>query len=111
MYNGIGLTTPRGSGTNGFVQRNLACIRSRQEKVDYKTDDDIARMDKMLQRKPNKEILEHEWKRKIELRCLQLTEQLEEQQGCVGDVGRAVEICFVWDVCRYITCSVSVWIV
>ena len=83
MYNGIGLTTPRGSGTNGFVQRNMACIRTRQEKVDYKTDADIARMDKALQRKPNKEILEHEWKRKIELRCLQLREQLEEQGSVV----------------------------
>jgi len=88
MYNGIGLTTPRGSGTNGFVQRNMACIRSRQEKVDYKTDADIARMDKALQRKPNKEILEHEWKRKIELRCLQLSEQLEEQGSVVLHVSR-----------------------
>ena len=79
MYNGIGLTTPRGSGTNGFVQRNFACLRTRQEKVDYKTDADIARLDKALQRKPNKEILEHEWKRKIELECLQLQEKLEEQ--------------------------------
>ncbi|CAG5994583.1 unnamed protein product, partial [Menidia menidia] len=27
MYNGIGLTTPRGSGTNGYVQRNLSSLR------------------------------------------------------------------------------------
>ena len=79
MYNGIGLNTPRGSGTNGFVQRNLASIRSRPEKVNYKTDADIARLDRALQRKPNKEILEHEWKRKIELECVQLQEKLEEQ--------------------------------
>ena len=82
MYNGIGLNTPRGSGTNGFVQRNFACLRTRQERVDYKTDADIAKLDRTLQRKPNKEILEHEWKRKIELQCLQLQEKLEEQ-GCV----------------------------
>lgn len=24
MYNNIGLRTPRGSGTNGFIQKNLA---------------------------------------------------------------------------------------
>ena len=79
MYNGIGLTTPRGSGTNGFVQRNFAAVRSRQERVDYKTDADIARMDKALNRKPNKEILEHEWKRRIELECFQMQEDMEEQ--------------------------------
>ena len=79
MYNGIGLNTPRGSGTNGFVQRNLATLRSRPEKVNYKTDADIAKLDRTLQRKPNKEILEHEWKRKIELECVQLQEKLEEQ--------------------------------
>ena len=79
MYNGIGLNTARGSGTNGFVQRNLASIRTRREKVDYKTDADIARLDKALERKPNKEILEHEWKRKIELECLVLQVQLEDQ--------------------------------
>ena len=79
MYNGIGLNTPRGSGTNGFVQRNLATLRSRPEKVNYKTDAEIAKLDRILQRKPNKEILEHEWKRKIELECVQLQEKLEEQ--------------------------------
>lgn len=79
MYNGIGLTTPRGSGTNGFVQRNFAAVRSRQERVDYKTDADIARLDKAMQRKPNKEILEHEWKRRIELECFQMQEDMEEQ--------------------------------
>nr|6QDV_R Chain R, Serine/arginine repetitive matrix protein 2 [Homo sapiens] len=26
MYNGIGLPTPRGSGTNGYVQRNLSLV-------------------------------------------------------------------------------------
>ena len=26
MYNGIGLATPRGSGTSGFIQKNLAFI-------------------------------------------------------------------------------------
>lgn len=33
MYNGIGLNTPRGSGTSGYVQRNLAAIKQRREKV------------------------------------------------------------------------------
>ena len=33
MYNGIGLQTPRGSGTNGYVQKNLAFIKMGRNKV------------------------------------------------------------------------------
>ena len=27
MYNGIGLQTPRGSGTSGYIQRNLSVVK------------------------------------------------------------------------------------
>lgn len=77
MYNGIGLNTARGSGTNGYVQRNFASIKNRREKVNYKTDADIARLDKSLNKQPNKEILEHQWKRAIELKCVLLQDELE----------------------------------
>ena len=30
MYNGIGLTSVRGSGTNGYVQRNMAHVSREQ---------------------------------------------------------------------------------
>lgn len=33
MYNGIGLQTARGSGTNGYVQRNLGALRFHKDKV------------------------------------------------------------------------------
>ncbi|TQE10789.1 hypothetical protein C1H46_003692 [Malus baccata] len=33
MYNGIGLQTPRGSGTNGYIQTNKFFIKSRTGKV------------------------------------------------------------------------------
>lgn len=82
MYNGIGLPTPRGSGTSGYVQRNFAAIKNRKEKVDYKTDAELAKLDRSLNKPPNKEILEHQWKRRIELKCVELQDELEEQ-GCV----------------------------
>ena len=82
MYNGIGLATPRGSGTSGYVQRNFAAIKHRKEKVDYKTDAELAKLDRVLNKPPNKEILEHQWKRRIELKCVELQDELEEQ-GCV----------------------------
>lgn len=80
MYNGIGLQTTRGSGTNGYVQKNAAFIRTRKEKVDYNSGEDLARLERSLHREPNKDLMEHNWKRKIELQCLELREKMEEQK-------------------------------
>ena len=41
MYNGIGLDTVRGSGTNGFITRNLSSINHKKERVDYKNDEQV----------------------------------------------------------------------
>ena len=79
MYNNIGLQTARGSGTNGYVQRNLSQVRMRKENVNYRTNDDLARLEQINTKKPNKEILEHERKRQIELKCLELQDMMEEQ--------------------------------
>jgi serine/arginine repetitive matrix protein 2 len=37
MYNGVGLTTARGSGTSGYVQKNLSHILpgSKPKQMDY----------------------------------------------------------------------------
>eukprot|EP01090_Pellita_catalonica_P004017 TRINITY_DN1379_c0_g1_i1.p1 TRINITY_DN1379_c0_g1~~TRINITY_DN1379_c0_g1_i1.p1 ORF type:complete len:327 (-),score=52.50 TRINITY_DN1379_c0_g1_i1:820-1800(-) len=63
MYNGIGLTTPRGSGTNGYITRNLSHVRKRRK---FHHHDRNAPTIKP--RKPNQEILEHERKRAIEVK-------------------------------------------
>lgn len=75
MYNGIGLTTPRGSGTNGHVQRNWAIVRKTKDKVEYRADDKHDQLSKQ----PNKEILDHARKRKIEVKCAELADVLEQQ--------------------------------
>lgn len=80
MYNGIGLQTPRGSGTNGHVQRNWALVRPHnKEKLTYRTEEELAKLDVASYRQPNQEILDHERKRKIELKCVELEEILEEK--------------------------------
>lgn len=79
MYNGIGLQTPRGSGTNGYVQRNWAAVRPAEKSKTYKTEQELAALDIANTRQPNKEILDHEKKRKIELRCAEFADILEEQ--------------------------------
>lgn len=80
MYNGIGLQTPRGSGTNGYVQRNMSFVPRVREKVNYRTEDDIKKLDALANKKPNEGILAHEKKRMVELKCFEMREMMEEQE-------------------------------
>ena len=84
MYNGIGLETTRGSGTNGYVQRNLSHVRTDRKDnrpgYDY-NDGKIGGFESSLVKKPNKDILEHDRKRQVELKCLELQDTLEEDEG------------------------------
>lgn len=83
MYNGIGLTTPRGSGTNGHVQKNWAFVRpGKKDNINYRTEEDLTKLEAIANRQPNQEILDHEKKRKIEVKCAEFEEILE-KQGCV----------------------------
>uniref|UniRef100_A0A2R5LAQ7 Putative pre-mrna-splicing factor cwc21 ixodes scapularis pre-mrna-splicing factor cwc21 n=1 Tax=Ornithodoros turicata TaxID=34597 RepID=A0A2R5LAQ7_9ACAR len=91
MYNGIGLQTPRGSGTNGYVQRNLCFVNRLKDKVNYKTEEDIKQLDALMNRKANQEILDHERKRKLEIRCLELQEEMEEQGYTEAEIETKVE--------------------
>lgn len=79
MYNGIGLSTVRGSGTSGYVQRNLSHVPATKEKrkIDYKTEADLNKEEKI--RGPNQGILDHEKKRKIEVKCAELEDLLVDQ--------------------------------
>lgn len=82
MYNGIGLTTPRGSGTNGYVQRNLSTLRSKRPRDDRggeRDEKDRERLDSQLNRQPNADILEHQRKRQLEVECAKFQDMMEEQ--------------------------------
>lgn len=95
MYNGIGLQTARGSGTNGYVQTNKFLVRYRNTSGPPKPplpghdDDGGAGLGGM--RKPNKEILEHDRKRQVELKLLVLRDALEEQGYTEGEIEERVE--------------------
>ncbi|EOD15334.1 hypothetical protein EMIHUDRAFT_243801 [Emiliania huxleyi CCMP1516] len=86
MYNGIGLATVRGSGTNGYVSRNLAHVsatRSAQLKAGVK-DSGAGGLHNMERpgdrpKRANPEILLHNRKREVEAKCLRLQEGLEGQ--------------------------------
>jgi hypothetical protein len=74
MSANVGLSTPRGSGTSGYVQRNLSHLKPRDQAAPYNIDDR-----KHKQRKPDPEILEHERRRKIEAEVFELRDKLEEE--------------------------------
>lgn len=81
MYNGIGLSTARGSGTNGHVTKNWAFVRpGKKDQVNYKTEEEIAKLDAQANRQPNQQILDHEKKRKLEVKCAELEDILEQQK-------------------------------
>ncbi|XP_028793740.1 serine/arginine repetitive matrix protein 2-like [Neltuma alba] len=80
MYNGIGLQTPRGSGTNGYIQSNKFFVKPKISKVaentrGYEADQGTAG----VTRKPNREILEHDRKRQIPLKLVILEDKLIDQ--------------------------------
>ncbi|EJD54791.1 cwf21-domain-containing protein, partial [Auricularia subglabra TFB-10046 SS5] len=78
MYNGIGLTTPRGSGTNGYVIRNLSHMRSHQTSTERAAEFESFKPPQ--HREPDAEILEHEKKRLVEVKCFELRVQLEDEE-------------------------------
>ncbi|WBW73559.1 complexed with Cdc5 protein Cwf21 [Schizosaccharomyces osmophilus] len=73
-YNGIGLQTPRGSGTNGYVMRNLSNVKrynntgtKKMHEYDEKT---------LTKRRIDPEISKHERRRQIESKVLLFREEL-----------------------------------
>ncbi|KAJ0529841.1 putative mRNA splicing factor Cwf21 domain-containing protein [Helianthus annuus] len=81
MYNGIGLQTARGSGTNGYIQSNKFFVKPKTNRVStgnnggYEAGQGIAG----VSRKPNKDILEHDRKRQIQLKLVVLEDKLVDQ--------------------------------
>lgn len=79
MSDNVGLSTPRGSGTSGYVQRNLAHLKLRDHVAPWTLRDREADLQKHRQRQPNKSILEHDRKREVEVKVFELRDELEEQ--------------------------------
>ncbi|KAK6461030.1 hypothetical protein DFJ63DRAFT_214841 [Scheffersomyces coipomensis] len=86
-YNGIGLQTARGSGTSGRVQKNLTTSKG-SSKGHYESRKQKKVLDKVKEAKIendiNKEkakhdILQHNYKREIDLKCAELRDKLEDE--------------------------------
>ncbi|MFS7908197.1 hypothetical protein Hanom_Chr01g00080381 [Helianthus anomalus] len=72
MYNGTGLQTARGSGSNGYVQSNKFIVKPKTNRTLTGGNDVAGRF-----RKPNVEHEhEHERKRQMEIKLVVLEEKL-----------------------------------
>jgi len=80
MYNGIGLQTPRGSGTSGYVQKNLSFVKPQKTREEFLKE--LAQLKENILPPPkpaNKDIVLHQQKREIELHLLKMREKLESE--------------------------------
>lgn len=78
MSSNVGLSTPRGSGTSGYVQRNLSTLKPRAAGYGQPYSlNESARPPKI--RKPDEDILKHERLREIEVKVMELSDKLEEE--------------------------------
>lgn len=92
MYNGIGLQTPRGSGTNGYIQSNKFFVKPRTNKVADATNSfEPGQGTAGLSKKPNKDILEHDRKRQIHLKLVVLEDKLIDQGYTDTEIAEKLE--------------------
>ena len=89
MSSNVGLTTPRGSGTSGYVQRNLSLLKPRDAGIGQPYNlNDRDRGPKA--RKPDQNILLHDRMREIEVKVLELRDRLEEEAEKAEEEGKDV---------------------
>lgn len=83
-YNGIGLQTPRGSGTSGYVQKSLTGPKTEglRRKRQREAQEELSRQErahkKQIRKGASTEIDAHDRKRWIEVKCMELRDKLEE---------------------------------
>ena len=83
MSSNVGLSTPRGSGTSGYVQRNLSALNPSKKPssrfAPYPASRDDASALRYKARQPDAKILDHERLREIEVQVFTLRDKLEDE--------------------------------
>jgi serine/arginine repetitive matrix protein 2 len=86
MYNGVGLTSARGTGTSGYVQKNLSYVKAQQvvRRTEHahlaerfeKDEEQRRALNSSVGAAPDAAIVKHELKRRVELKVAELREKL-----------------------------------
>lgn len=87
MTSNVGLTTPRGSGTSGYVQKNKSQLKPRDPQYGAPPSYSDKGADTFQQRQPDRNILEHDRRREIEVRVLEERDRLEEENERIEEGG------------------------
>lgn len=96
-YNGIGLQTPRGSGTSGYVQKNLTKQKNEglRKKREREAQEELIReqkaRQKQIRRSAGTGIKSHDRKRWIEVKCMELRDKLEDDDVNDEEVEKQVK--------------------
>jgi serine/arginine repetitive matrix protein 2 len=69
MHNGVGVRTPRGTGTSGHIERNLSAVRKNPSTDGPRSPGSVTRVSKAL--------ADFDSRRKVELECYRLRKKLE----------------------------------
>ncbi|CAN6671931.1 hypothetical protein TRVA0_045S00694 [Trichomonascus vanleenenianus] len=99
-YNGIGLPTARGTGTSGHIQKSKSSNaynyavnyewRQQQERERRRDTQKFATTN-VSDRKVDKEILQHERDREIEVKCMELEVELEDEGVDPDEIEKRVD--------------------
>lgn len=87
MFNNIGLPTPRGSGTNGYIQRSLATCPIKRSGPK----DDLKIVKAKVRTRMDPSLLEHERRRAVEVQLLELIDKLKAEGCSEHDIKTKVE--------------------
>jgi len=91
MYNNIGLKTVRGSGTNGYIQTNLAKLPANWNRFRGRRRGEHPEAKKNRIFKPDPKLIEHNTKRAIEVKVFEFRSKLEDQDFGDDDIEDKVE--------------------
>lgn len=86
MYDGVRVPSPQ-ENANGFAQPGASTIHSKPEEEQ----EEARVMEPVLVKKAHREILDHERKRRVELKCMELQEMMEEQGYSEEEIRQKVD--------------------
>ncbi|WPK23481.1 hypothetical protein PUMCH_000722 [Australozyma saopauloensis] len=96
-YNGVGLQTPRGTGTSGYIQKNVASksregLRQKRMREDAEKERrEVKTRMHEARRSAGSEVKEHLDKRWIEVQCMELRDKLEDEDVDEKEITKQVD--------------------
>jgi serine/arginine repetitive matrix protein 2 len=92
MYQNVGLKTPRGSGTSGYVQKNVSFLKPKSNSTNINRDISEPTPEALPFRKPSDEVLLHNARRAIELDLLDYQDALLQAHPNISSEELAIKV-------------------